>query len=131
MDFDREAYTRKYEEDQIKFWSSLPSREPYTDEEFDNLEQVATAKYTDMRENGKAGYVTLMDMFCFEWNSAARDVNPGEHWKVWNSTKPCYYDTWVHNAKYNNQANFFINKALACGYAKTAAEAVKWFDEHR
>ena len=130
-DFDREAYSKKYEADQIEYWTTWPAREPYTAEEFDNLEQAATMEFRDMQQVGKAGYVTLMDMCRSKWNDAARNVNPGEHWKVWNGSYPCYYSTWDHPQKYNNMAYYYINKALACGFADNATDAVKWFKDNK
>lgn len=130
-DFDREAYSRQYEADQIEYWATWPTRKPYTAEEFDNLEQVAMMEFKALRQAGKVGYVSLMDMLRSRWNDAARSVNPSEHWRVWNGNYPCYYSTWNHSPKHNNKACFYINKALACGYAKTAGEAVRWFEENK
>lgn len=126
-----EEYSRELERLQIEYWSSLPKEEPMSVEEFDALEDAAIGRFEKDKADGKCRYVTLSDYLRGAYNDAARRVNPGEYYRVWSGCYPCYYSTWSHSHEHNNKAYYYINKALACGLADNAADAVKWFEDNK
>ncbi len=131
VDSDLKEYLMEAERRQIEYWSSWPRESPMSAEEYDALEGATIDRYNKDRAQGKCRYVTLSDYLQNAYDDAARKVNPGEHYKVWNGNYPCYYSTWDHTPKYNAKAHYYINKALACGFADNAADAVRWFEANK
>lgn len=128
---DIEAYYRDKEKEDILFWESQPKTAPMTTQEFDELEDAALEQYRKDKAAGKAGYCSFSDYQASAWSDAAHSVNPGEWFKVWHGNYPCYYSTWCHSPKYNQQARYYINKALACGIVDNAADAVQYFKDNK
>lgn len=128
---DIEAYYEGIEKEDILYWESQPKTAPMTAQEFDELENVALERYRRDKAAGKAGYCFFSDYRASAWSDAARGVSPGEWFRVWHGNYPCYYSTWDHSPKYNQQARYYINKALACGLADSAADAVQYFKDNK
>lgn len=115
------------EQEDLAFYSDMPHNPPMTEEKFDNIENDVIEKFK--KERG--GYSCLSDWLMCAYNKAALDVIPEEYYRVWYGRYPKLYDTYKHTPKYNNQAYYYINKALACGIAKTAEEAIQYFQDNR
>lgn len=125
-----QEYRQKEKED-IERMSSYGTMPPMTEAEFDAIEQKAVNRYLKARDEGKANYTSAYDFIRMDWSNAAHDVNPVEWFRVWFGHYPRYYNSWAHSQQYNNKAKYYINKALACGLADNAADAVKYFEENK
>lgn len=126
---EREARLREAEE--IEFFSHKPVSPPLTEKEFDAIKEYSAARYEKAKSEGKVKYCSVWDFYTSDVMDAAEKVNPVEWYKVWHGNYPKYYTSWGHTLKYMHEAHYYINKALACGIAKTAAEAVQYFQDNK
>ncbi len=126
---EREARLREAEE--IEFFSRKPKAPAMTEKEFDKIKETSAARFEKAKSENKTRYCSVWDFYVLDMMDAARAVNPAEWYKVWHGNYPKYYSSWGHTLKYMHQAHYYINKALACGIAKTAAEAVQYFNDNK
>lgn len=107
-------------------------RAPLTEEEFRAIDDIALDDYDRDASLGRnMSWVTLQDYIISRRNEAARAVNPCAFMML-HFGRPCGYNTWEHTPQYNEKfLGYLCNKAIACGYAQTAEEAVKWAEEHK
>lgn len=128
-----EKENRIAEQADYEMYCKRPTREFYTEEGFEGLEDIALEKYEWARENIKDGYhaCPLSDYMEGQWTMAAYYVNPGEWYRAFH----CHYPQLTlhpgHTPLYWHKEKYFVSKALACGYAKTAEEAVEYFKENK
>lgn len=106
-------------------------RAPLTEEEFRAIDDIALDDYNRDTSLGRTRYTTLRDYVLTRRERAAREVNPRAFMLLYFDC-PCVYSTWEHTPQYNDRfLSYLCNKAIACGYAQTAQEAVKWAEEHK
>ena len=122
---------RLREEEEYKRYSSMEKTEPLTEQEFEGILEQSDERYNKALEENKASYCSACDFYWADINDAARSVNPGEWYRAWHCHYPRLIDKWGHSIEWMRQADYYVNKALACGYAKTAEEAVDWFMENK
>lgn len=126
---EREA--RLHEAEEIELFSRKPKSPPMTEKEFDGIKESSAARFEKAKSENKTGYCGVWDFYVMDMMDAARAVNPVEWYRVWHGNYPKYYSSWGHTLKYMHQAHYYINKALACGIAETAAEAVQYFNDNK
>lgn len=127
-----EEENRAYEEEEYRRYSSLDKSEPLTEKEFDDILAASEVRYNQALKDGKAGYCSAYDFYWNDINEAARSVNPGEWYKVWlYHHSEAYINKFGHTVKWMRQADYLVNKALACGIAKTAEEAAQYFKDNK
>lgn len=106
-------------------------RAPLTEEEFRAIDDIALDDYERDSSLGRTRYTTLRDYALTRRERAAREVNP-RAFMLLHFGRPCVYSTWEYTPQYNDKfLGYLCNKAIACGYAQTAEEAVKWAEEHK
>ena len=107
-------------------------RAPLTEEEFRAIDDIALADYDRDASLGRdMSWVTLYDYIISRRNDVALAVNP-RAFMLLRYDCPCVYSTWEHTPQYNDKfLGYLCNKAIACGYAQTAEEAVEWAEEHK
>lgn len=120
---------RLREEKEYQWYSSLGQDISLTERQFENIAEESEKRYLQALKQNKAGYCTLYDFYWSDINAAARSVNPGEWFKVWHCHYPCLINKWGHSIAWMRKADYYVNKALACGIAETAEEAVEYFKE--
>lgn len=108
-----------------------PAAEPMTEKEFDAIDDIALEEYEKDNALGRCQYLSVGDYVFFRRNEAARKVNIRAYYMLhFDVYRP--YDPWKHTPKYNMKFLYYLcNKAIACGYAQTAEEAVAWANEHK
>ena len=126
---EREA--RLHEAEEIELFSRKPKSPPMTEKEFDDIKESSAARFEKAKSENKTGYCGVWDFYVMDMMDVARAVNPVEWYRVWHGNYPKYYSSWGHTLKYMHQAHYYINKALACGIAETAAEAVQYFQDNK
>lgn len=107
-------------------------RAPLTEEEFKALDDIALDGYNRDASLGRdMTWITLHDCIISRRNDVALAVNP-RAFMILRYDCPCVYSTWAHFPQYNDRfLGYLCNKAIACSYAQTAQEAVKWAEEHK
>lgn len=107
-------------------------RAPLTEEEFRTIDDIALDDYSRDASLGRnMTWITLHDYIIARRNDVALVVNP-RAFMILRYDCPCIYSTWAHTPQYNDRfLGYLCNKAIACGYAQTAQEAVKWAEEHK
>lgn len=128
-----EEKNRITEQADYEMYCKCPTREFYTEEEFDGLTDIALEKYEWARKNIKDNWhlSTLSGCMEDEWTMAAYYVNPGEWYRAFHCHYPQLTLHHGHTPQYWHKEKYFVSKALACGYAKTAEEAVEYFKENK
>ncbi len=138
QEFDEKEFSARIEEEakrreaeDIERFSRMSVSAPLTEQEFDSIKEQSRLRFEQAKRENKAGYCSIWDFYVLDMMDAAKRVNPAEWYKVWHGNYPKYYSSWGHTLKYMHQAHYYINKALACGIAKTAAEAVQYFQDNK
>ncbi len=122
-----EEQYKKQEQEEIEIFSRRPTIPPITEEEFDQIGQQAAEEFHQNPDKwGTAGDSSRMAQ-----GDIAFQVNPVEYYRVWFSRSPCRFSTYGHTLQYITKATYYIDKALACGIAKTAEEAVQYFNNKK
>lgn len=126
-----EEENRLREEEEYKRYLARSKNSPLSEKEFDEIEEESYSRYLKAQEEGKAGYCSRYDFYWSDINDAACAVNPGEWYRAWHLHYPTLISKWGHSIKWMRQADYYVNKALACGIAKTAEEAVQYFEGNK
>jgi hypothetical protein len=108
-----------------------PAIDPMTEKEFDALDDIALEEYEKDKALGRCAYTSITDYVVMRRDEAARKVNVRAFYMLrFDVYRP--YDPWKHTPKYNMKFLYYLcNKAIACGYAQTAEEAVEWANKHK
>lgn len=126
-----EEENRLREEKEYKIYLSFGRAKPFSEKEFNDIVDTSHKRYLKAQEENKVGYCFEYDFYWSDINDAAKKVNPGEWYRVWLGHYPRFVDKYGHSAKWVRQADYYVNKALACGIAKTAEEAVQYFKDNK
>lgn len=123
-------HTRLLEEIDI-IEKARPASKPMTEKEFDDLTDIAIKEYEKERVLGRCAYTSVTDYITFLCDEVARKVNIRAFYMLrFDSYRP--YDPWKHTQAYNQKFLYCLcNKAIACGYAQTAEEAIEWANKHK
>ena len=114
------------ENENLAFYLHCPHGDPMTEEDFDQIEGETRRRH---EEQGDA-HEDVNDLVEAAWRDAACKVIPEEWFRVWYGRYPIIYDAQAHSPEHNHLAAYYIDKALACGFAKTAEEAVRYFEDN-
>lgn len=114
------------ENENLAFYSYCPHGDPMTEEDFDQIEVETRERCA---ESGDAQSDVDKQVEA-AWRDAASRVNPMEWYRVWYCRHPMLYDAQAHSPEQNHLASYRINKAIACGFAETAEEAVRYFEDN-
>lgn len=122
--FDYPSRQKEYEE--LAAW---PHKRYFTEKEYDNLREQAIKQFERDTKDGRSGYCNISDYIYHRLTQAAMDANAGEWYRAWFDKD--IFNSWEHTVKYYNERVYWVNRAIACGIAKTAEEAESYFKEHK
>ena len=141
---DSEEWQKKIEEanraaDQrdYEIHAARPKSNPISEEEFDNLVDKARARKEEI-DNRPRDWdapprwgVTLQEYLETDWVLAAYAVNPGETYRAVWGRYPKLTGHHGHTPEYWRKEKYYVCKAIACGIADTAEEAVQYFKDNK
>lgn len=131
---DREYLEKEYcpnwEQTYQDFKKHLITHAPYSDKEFDNARKIAEEKIAA----GKCGRATAAEVTHNIQSHMAYSVNPVEwfacHDPKWKYEDKMLYRTLGSRGSYERYL-YLVDKAIACGHAKTAQEAIQYWKDNK
>ena len=106
------------------------SKIPYTEKQFDQKIEDAIEDYYSWENKG---YVAREDVISSAYSNMAMDIHPLAWFLFIHETPSNMPSYWKYqiSLKNLNKMHFLVAKALACGFADNAYNAIEWAKEHK